>query len=118
MDLAAVRDFAIIVLALESIVVGVILSLLLWQIRDLTRLLEEEIKPILDSARETAGTVKGTTALVSETIVSPTIKISGFVSGLRRVLEVLLTSKQQRKYPVEHHRSVKIAEEEERADEQ
>ena len=93
MTLPAVRDIAIIVLAIESIVIGVLLSLLLWQLRSLTALLQEQIKPMLDSMQETIGTVKGTTALVSETIVSPAIKISGFTSGLRRALQVLLKAK-------------------------
>ncbi len=97
MELAAVRDIAIITLALESIVIGVVLILLLWQLRILTRLLQDEIKPILDSARETIGTVRGTTSLVSETIVSPAVKISGLAAGLRRVLEVILTRKKPQK---------------------
>ena len=93
MELGIIRDIAIIVLALESIVIGVLLILLLLQMRDLTRLLQDEIEPILDSARQTIGTVKGTTSLVSETIVSPAIKISGFVAGLRRVLQLMVTRK-------------------------
>jgi len=93
MVLADVRDIAIIILAIESIVVGVLLILLLSQLRSLTRLLQEEIKPVLDSMQETIGTVKGTTSLVSETIVSPAVKIGGFAAGLRRALEVMLTIK-------------------------
>ena len=93
MELGTVRDIAIIVLAVESIIIGVVLTLLLLQLRDLTRLLQDEIEPILDSARRAVGTVKGTTLLVSETIVSPAIKISGFATGLRRVLEVLVRRK-------------------------
>lgn len=95
MQIADVRDIAIIVLALESIIIGVVLVLLLWQVRSLTRLLQEEIKPILDSAQETVGTVRGTTNLVSETIVSPAVKIGGFITGVRRAWEVLLGLKQR-----------------------
>lgn len=93
MTLVVIRDIAIIILALESIVIGIVLTLLLWQVRSLTRLLEQEIKPMLDSMRETIGTVKGTTSLVSETIVSPAVKIGGFAAGVRRALEVLLSFK-------------------------
>jgi hypothetical protein len=91
--LAAVRDIAIIVLALEFIVIGVVLVLLLWQVRSLAHLLEEELKPMLDSMRKTVGTVKGTTSLVSETIVTPAVKISGFAAGVRRAMEVMLSLK-------------------------
>lgn len=96
MTLGVVRDIAIIILALESIVIGIVLTVLLWQLRSLTRLLEQELKPMLDSMRETIGTVKGTTSLVSETIVSPAVKIGGFVAGLRRTMEVLLSLKRPR----------------------
>ncbi len=95
MALADVRDIAIIVLAVESIVVGILLILLLWQVRDLTRLLQEEIKPMLDNMQETIGTVKGTTSLVSQTVVSPAVKLAGFVAGLRRAVEVILTTERQ-----------------------
>ncbi|MBC7233125.1 MAG: hypothetical protein H5T68_07810 [Chloroflexi bacterium] len=96
MTLGVVRDIAIIILALESIVIGIVLTVLLWQLRSLTRLLEQELKPMLDSMRETIGTVKGTTSLVSETIVSPAVKIGGFAAGLRRTMEVLLSLKRPR----------------------
>ena len=96
MALADVRDIAIVILAVESIVVGILLILLLWQLRSLTRLLQEEGKPVLDALQETIGTVKGTTSLVSETIVSPAVRISGFAAGLRRALEVILTRKPAR----------------------
>ncbi len=92
MALADVRDIAIIILAIESIVVGVLLMLLLWQVRSLTRLLQEEIQPMLDNMQQTIGTVKGTTSLVSETIVSPAVKLGGFVAGLRRAVEVMLAT--------------------------
>jgi hypothetical protein len=90
-NLALVRDIAIVVLALESIVIGVVLVLMLWQVRSLTRLLQDELKPMLDAMRETVGTVKGTTSLVSETIVSPAVKIGGFFAGARRALQVMLS---------------------------
>jgi len=95
MALADVRDIAIIVLAIESIVVGILLSLLLWQMRNLTRLLEEEIKPMLDNVQETIGTVRGTTSLVSQTIVSPAVKLAGFAAGVRRAVETVLTSERR-----------------------
>jgi hypothetical protein len=90
MQIGAVRDVAIIVLALESIIIGVLLALLLWQVRNLAKLLQDEVKPILDDARETTGTVKGTTKLVSETIVTPAVQVSSFVTGVRRALDLIL----------------------------
>ena len=88
-ELASVRDFAIILLALESLVIGVVLVVLILEIRNLAKLLREEIKPILDSANETARTVRGTTSFVSETLVNPMIRISGFASGFLQALRIL-----------------------------
>ena len=80
--LADVRDVAIIVLAVESIVVGIVLILLLWQLRSLTRLLQEEIKPMLDSLQQTIGTVKGTTTLEPEKVFVSTLPHSATVPRL------------------------------------
>ncbi len=87
--MAFVRDLAIILLAVESLVIGVVLIVLVWEIRSLAKLLREEIKPILDSADETVRTVRGTTAFVSETFVNPMIRVSGFASGIMQALRIL-----------------------------
>ena len=88
-ELASVRDFAIILLALESLVIGVVLVVLSLEIRNLAKLLREEIKPILDSADETVRTVRGTTSFVSETFVNPMIRASSFASGIMQALRIL-----------------------------
>lgn len=87
--MAVVRDGAIILLALESLVIGILLIILIWQVMSLIKLLREEIKPILNSADETARTVRGTTAFVSETFVRPMIRVSGFASGVAQALRIL-----------------------------
>jgi len=84
-----VRDLAIILLALESLVIGVVLVVLILEIRSLAKLLREEIKPILDSADETVRTVRGTTTFVSDTFVNPMIRVSGFASGVLQALRIL-----------------------------
>jgi hypothetical protein len=89
MWVATVRDAAIILLALESLVIGVLLSVLLWQLRNLSRMLEQEVKPLLDSVNETVGTVKGTSTFLSDTVVSPVVEAISTVAGLRRGLKTL-----------------------------
>jgi hypothetical protein len=88
-----VRDLAIILLAVESLVVGVVLIVLVWEVRNLAKLLREEIKPILESADETARTVRGTTVFVSENLVTPMVRASGFVSGVMQALRILIRRK-------------------------
>ena len=91
--MAVVRDLAIILLAVESLVIGVVLIVLVWEIRNLAKLLREEIKPILDSADETARTVRGTTVFVSDTFVNPMVRASSFVAGVSQVLRILTRRK-------------------------
>lgn len=86
---ATARDIAIIILAVESIIIGGLLIYLIFQVRSLIRLLREEVKPILDSTRETVGTVRGTTTLLSETVVHPVVEVAGYLAGVRQVLRVL-----------------------------
>lgn len=89
MWLAAIRDVAIVLLALESIVIGVLLALMLVQLRKLARLLREDIHPILDNASETAETVSRTTTFVSQNVVAPLIKIQSYTTGAREALRNL-----------------------------
>jgi hypothetical protein len=94
---ALIRDIAIIVLAIESLIIGGLLVVLLLQIRGLTRMLQEEVQPILESTRETASTVRGTTVFVSNTFVKPLINAVGYASAANRVVSVLARGRRKRK---------------------
>ncbi len=86
---ATIRDVAIIFLAVETIVIGAILVVLIWEVRNLAKMLREDIKPILQSADETARTVRGTTTFVSENFVTPLVRISSFTSGVMEALRII-----------------------------
>ena len=86
MWLAAVRDMAIVLLAVESLIIGVLLVVLLVQLRKLVQMLREEITPMLDSANETVNTVNGTVGFVSHHVVDPFVKVSSFVTGAQRAV--------------------------------
>ncbi|MGA2819554.1 MAG: hypothetical protein ABSF61_02700 [Anaerolineales bacterium] len=83
-----VRDILLIVLALEFMVLGAALIVLLVQIARLTLLLQIEIKPLLESANETVNSLKGTTVFLSENLVEPVIQLNSSLAGIRRLLEV------------------------------
>lgn len=89
MWLAGIRDVAIVLLALESLVIGVLLALTLIQIRKLVRLLREEIAPMLDAASQTLDTVNGTASFVSQNVVTPLIKVSSYSAGAVQTLRSL-----------------------------
>lgn len=86
---ATIRDVAIIFLALESVVVGIILIVLIWEVRNLAKMLRDDIKPILQSADETVRTVRGTTTFVSDNFVTPLVRVSSFTSGMIEALRII-----------------------------
>ncbi|NLX36965.1 MAG: hypothetical protein GXY68_09780 [Chloroflexi bacterium] len=88
--LAVVRDIAIVLLAVESLVIGVLLAVMLLQLRALVRMLREEVQPMLDSAGGTAKRVQGTVELVTDTIVSPLVRVQSWMAGAHQALETFL----------------------------
>lgn len=84
-----VRDIFIILIALESLVIGAALVILVIQIAALINLLQNEIKPILESTTETVNTLKGTSAFLSENLTQPVIKLNSSMAGVKKVLELI-----------------------------
>jgi hypothetical protein len=85
-DTARVRDIFIIFMALEFLLIGIVMIILIIQLARLTLLLQNEIKPILDSTSETANTLKGTTQFLSERLVEPVLKMNQYLAGLSRIV--------------------------------
>jgi tetrahydromethanopterin S-methyltransferase subunit G len=86
---SVLRDISIIVLALVTIVIGLFLVVLIFQLQSLIALLRDEIKPILDSTNETVSTVRGTTTFVSDALVQPMITVVSYGSAVRRTISTL-----------------------------
>lgn len=86
---AAIRDIAIIIIAIQSIVIGVLLGLLVWQVWRLVKMLQSEVQPILKDAQDTVSTVRGTTTFVSDNVVNPVVKTSSTLVGMRRTVSSL-----------------------------
>ena len=88
-----IRDIFIIFLALESLITGVVLIILVVQISLLINLLQNEIKPILESTSDTVNTLKGTTTFISNNLVAPVIKLNEYLAGLKKLIELLFPAK-------------------------
>ncbi len=84
-----VRDIFIILMALESIVIGVALVILVVQLASLINLLQNEIKPILKNTSDTVNTLKGTTAFLSDNLATPVIKINSSYAGFKKLLDLI-----------------------------
>lgn len=90
---ANIRDIFIIFMAFESLVIGAALVVLIIQVASLINLLQNEVKPILESTSETVNTLRGTTEFLSENLVEPVIKLNSYVAGLRRIFNLFGTKK-------------------------
>jgi len=95
--LVIVRDVAIIVLTIVSLLVGFLLIWLILELRSLAKILEEGLRPILGSAKETVSTVRGTATFVSDKFVSPLIRMASFAAGVRGGLEFLARRRGRRR---------------------
>ena len=84
-----IRDVFVIVVALETLLIGVALIVLLLQLASLINLLQNEIRPILRSATETVDSLRGTSDFLGETVVEPVIKLNSYMASVRRVLELI-----------------------------
>jgi NADH:ubiquinone oxidoreductase subunit K len=80
-----IRDIAIVFVAVETFLIGLAMLLLIFQIQTLIQVLRDEVQPLLRSVNDTASTVRGTTAFVSQNVVSPFIKLAGFTAAVQRV---------------------------------
>jgi len=85
---ANVRDIFIIFMALESLLIGAALVVLIIQLASLINLLQNEVKPILKSTNETVNTLRGTSEFLSENLVEPVIKLNSYLAGLKRLFDL------------------------------
>lgn len=84
-----VRDVFIIFMALESLVLGVAMIVLIIQLATLINLLQNEIKPVINSTNETVNTLRGTVAFLSENITEPVIKLNSYLAGFKTFFDVM-----------------------------
>jgi K+ transporter len=109
--LATFRDIAIIIVAVESIVLLLVLIFVAWQAFRLVRLVKgkseefsvlgrslmESAKHTAETAGETATTVKGSAEFISDTVVSPVVQVVSAVAGARRFVAALFGLSSSRK---------------------
>jgi len=84
-----IRDIFIIFMALESLLIGVALIVLIVQLASLINLLQNEVRPILYATNDTVNHLRGTAEFLGENVVEPVVKLNGYLAGLTRMLELL-----------------------------
>jgi hypothetical protein len=84
-----IRDIFVIFLALETLLVGIAVIILMVQVATLVNLIQNEVRPMLESTNETINTLRGTTEFLSENLVEPVIQLNGYLASLQRMLELM-----------------------------
>lgn len=88
-----IRDIFIIFMALESLLVGIVLIILVVQIAILINLIQNEVKPILTSTNETVQNLKGTASFLSDHLVEPVIKLNEYLAGVKKLFDLFRPGK-------------------------
>lgn len=83
-----IRDIFIIFLGFEFLLIGIALIILLIQLARLINLLQNEVKPILDSTNETVSTLRGTTAFLSDNLAEPVMNLNEVIASFQRLLQI------------------------------
>ena len=88
-NVGKIRDIFIIFMALESLIIGIVLVILIVQLSVLINLIQNEIKPIMQATNETVNTLKGTSAFISDNLAETVIKLNEYLAGLKKFLDLL-----------------------------
>ena len=83
-----IRDIVIIFTALVGLVIGMALVILIIQLSTLINLLQNEIRPIIDSTSETVNTLKGTAQFVSNNLTEPVIKMNQLMAMIKQLFSL------------------------------
>lgn len=83
-----IRDIVIIFMALVGLVIGVALVILIVQLSTLINLLQNEVRPIIESTSETVNTLKGTAQFVSNNLTEPVIKMNQLMAMIKQIVSL------------------------------
>lgn len=83
-----IRDVIVIMLGLLAFIAGVAVTILIIQLAILINLINNEVIPIIESAKETVNMLHGTSKFVSKELVEPVIKLNSYLAGLKKLLSI------------------------------
>ncbi len=86
---ANIRDILVIGLAVLMLLIGLTLIILLVQVARLVTMIQNEVRPVLDSANAAVNTLRGTAEFLSDNLSEPVIRLNSYLSGFRKVWETI-----------------------------
>lgn len=84
-----IRDIFMIFLAFFTILIGIAVVILVVQVSKLVNMVNNEIKPMVDSTNQTLRELQGTTRFVGNNLVEPVIKLNSYVAGIQKAVDLL-----------------------------
>ncbi len=82
-----IRDFLIIVMALELVIIATAITVFLVQTARFINLLNNEIQPIITSTQDTVNTVRGTAAFLSKNLTEPVMQASSTLQAISKTMK-------------------------------
>lgn len=84
---ATLKDITVIAVAVMLVLIAFTLVILVIQLARLANMVQNEVRPLLDSANDAVNTVRGTAEFLSENLSEPVIKLNSYLSGVRKLLD-------------------------------
>ena len=85
---STIRDIFIILVALEFMLIGWVLVILIIQLAKLVNMLQNEVQPMIESTNEAVNTIRGTSIFISENLTEPIIKLNSYVAALTQITSI------------------------------
>lgn len=93
---AVLRDIFIILLGIQSVIIGLLMIAMLvaiiyvaLKLYDLTQFVENELRPMLGRADDAIRTVHSRTVFISDTAVKPVIEVMSYASAAKSIIRAL-----------------------------
>jgi len=86
---ANIRDVFIIVLAIEALLIGLGMFVLIVQTGMMINILQNQVRPILEDTQATMLKVKSTTAFLAKYAVKPIISANSYSAGLKKLFGLI-----------------------------
>jgi hypothetical protein len=76
-----IRDTLVTIITLEFLLVIGAIAIVILQVARLVLLLQNEVKPVLDNAKDTVNSAKGTVEFVGNNVTEPVVRVGSFLAG-------------------------------------
>lgn len=93
----SVKDIAIVLFVFSFLLSTAALIILIVQTARLINLLKNEIKPVLETTKETVNEVKGTVSFLGDKAVTPVIQMNSKFAGVAKIAKILIPGKHKKK---------------------